>query len=425
MVTIFKDFILNIFFIFSPLVFYPYIYKIKHRVLLYRFLLTVLFSVIIIIVMTLPINVNGLTYDFRSIPVIVGSLYGGPVVSAVLFGVLVIYRFILGNPNSLLYAISLLPTILIVLWTLKRFNSINVYQKITIAVVLCTLMKILTFSFYLSFTDQLDLLFSSLRQTLQTYIVQGVIIGLCVYLLEKLNHYYYMEEEIYKSEKLKMVSEMAASVAHEIRNPLTTVKGFIQLFAEDHLDKSKKEEFKQICLEELNRADLIISDYLALAKPTMDEVETINLQEELRYLSNVLFTYASFNNIGIKTSSTDERDMYIVGDRNKLRQALINLCKNGIEAMQEGGILEIELSKLSKTNAISICDNGVGMSPQQLNRLGTPFYSSKEKGTGLGTMVSFAIIKKMDGKIEINSEVGKGTKCVLTFPEKEIIGPIT
>ncbi|MBE4908478.1 ATP-binding protein [Bacillus luteolus] len=424
MVTIFKDFILNIFFIFSPLIFYPYIYKIKHRVFLYRFLLTILFSVILIIVMTLPINVNGLTYDFRSIAVIVGSLYGGPVVSVVLFGVLIIYRFILGNANTFLYAISLIPTIFIVFLTLKRFNSIKIYQKIIMAVVLCTLMKILTFSLYLSFIGQLDLLISSLRETLQTYIVQGIIIGFCVYLLEKLNHYYYMEEEIYRSEKLKMVSEMAASVAHEIRNPLTTVKGFIQLFAEDHLDKSKKEEFKQICLEELNRADLIISDYLSLAKPTIDVVENIDLQEEVRYLSNVLFTYASFNNIEIKTSSPDESDMYIVGDRNKLRQALINLCKNGIEAMQEGGILEIELKKLGKTNTIYIRDNGQGMSPQQLKRLGTPFYSSKEKGTGLGTMVSYAIIKKMDGEIEIDSEVGKGTKYVLTFPEKEIVGPI-
>jgi two-component system, sporulation sensor kinase B len=424
MVAIFKDFILNIFFIFSPLVFYPYIYKLKHKVVLYRILLTVLFSLILIIVMTLPINVNGLTYDFRSIPVIVGTLYGGPVVSAILFGTLVIYRFILGNPNTLLYAIALLPTLLIVLFIVKKFNTTKIYQKIIIAIALCTLMKLLTFSFYLTFIQSFDLLVSSLRGTAQTYIIQGLIIGLCVYLLEKLNNFYHLQEEIYKSEKLKMVSEMAASVAHEIRNPLTTVKGFIQLFAEDNLDKEKKEQFKQICLEELNRADLIISDYLSLAKPTIDVVENINLQDEVRYLSNVLLTYANFNNIEITTSIPEGNGLYIVGDRHKLRQALINLCKNSIEAMHEGGRLEIDLKKSGKILAISIRDTGVGMTPHQIKRLGTPFYSSKEKGTGLGTMVSFAIIKKMDGFIEIESEVGKGTMYLLTFPEKEIVKEI-
>lgn len=370
--------------------------------------------------MSVPINVNGLIYDFRSIPVIVGSLYGGPLVTILLFCVIIIYRFILGNPNEIFYVISILPSFLIVFFTLKKYHPLKMHYKILVAVILCTLMKAITFTIYLTFIHRLDLLVNSPIDTLQTYLIQGVIIGVCVYLIEILNKYYQMQDEVYKSEKIKMVSEMAAAVAHEIRNPLTTVRGFIQLLGEANEEKEKIELYQKICLEELNRADLIITDYLSLAKTGTETIENINLSDEISYLSNVLLTYANYNNIKINVSVLEDQELYIFGDRYKFRQALINIGKNAIEAMHDGGILAITLQQQNESAVLSIQDNGIGMTPDQIKKLGTPYYSTKEKGTGLGTMVSFAIIKKMHGIIDIKSEVGEGTKYTFTFPKMKV-----
>jgi two-component system sporulation sensor kinase B len=255
-------------------------------------------------------------------------------------------------------------------------------------------------------------------KTIQTYMIQGIFIGVCVYFMEILIKYFYMQDEIHKSERIKMVSEMAASVAHEIRNPLTTVRGFIQLLASENVKSTEKEFYQKISLEELSRADQIISNYLSLAKAGNESIQLLNVAEEINYLENVLSTYANYNNIQIRTNHSDPNGLYyITGDKNKFRQALINIGKNAIEAMQNGGSLEIRMYELGERIFISIKDNGIGMTPEQINRLGTPYYSTKEKGTGLGTMVTFSIIKKMNGKIEIKSEKGKGTEYIISFPK--------
>jgi two-component system sporulation sensor kinase B len=214
-----------------------------------------------------------------------------------------------------------------------------------------------------------------------------------------------------------IVSEMAAAVAHEIRNPLTVIRGFIQLLGAEELDKEKKKYYQKISLEELDRAQLIITDYLSLAKPDPEMIEIINVNDEITYLSNILFTYSNYNNIQIIVALFEDNPLLVVGDRYKFRQALINIGKNAIEAMNNEGILEIKTNKINDIIVIIIRDNGIGMTSEQIKRLGIPYYSTKDKGTGLGTMVSFGIIKKMNGKINVRSELGKGTIYEISFPE--------
>ncbi|CAM4426305.1 ATP-binding protein [Paenibacillus alkaliterrae] len=423
MLGYFKDFILNIFIIFSPLLMYPYIQKTKNKIVWFRIFIYLLFAVSLITTMSFPVNLNGLVYDFRSIPLVLGSLYGGLQVSIFLYLTLMLYSYLLGSPNDLAYMASLLPSLVIVILFLKKYASFKLSQKIAAAVTLCVLIKLLTFTIYLSLTDQFYLLLHRPMATLQTYLLQAVIIGLCVYAIEFLNKYIHMQEEYIRSEKMKMVGDMAASVAHEIRNPLTTVRGFIQLFGTESLDKEKKEYYKTICFEELDRAELIITDYLALAKPDPEVIENINMNDEVQYLANVLMTYANYNNIEIKVVLSKDSSLMVVGDRYKFRQALINIGKNAIEAMQGGGILELMTSTMNEDVVIVIRDNGSGMTTEQIKRLGTPYYSTKEKGTGLGTMVSFSIIKKMHGKIDIKSDVGVGTSFHLIFPKNDFKHP--
>ncbi len=417
MIHYFKDILLNIFIIFSPLVCYPYIYKTKNRTGLYRFLLYILFSFSLIVTMSFPISLNGIIYDFRSIPLAIGSLYGGIHVSVLLYSTLILYRYVLGNAHNLLYAVSILPSLALVIYSLKRYDTLKLPQKIELSVLLCSLIKLVTFTVYLSLTGQLGLLLNKPASNLATYLLQGFVVGLCVYVIEFLNKYFHMQEEVFNSEKIKMVSEMAASVAHEIRNPLTTVRGFIQLLGTSNLDKERKEYYQKLCLEELDRAQLIITDYLSLAKPDPESIEKIDIHDELRYLSNVLMTYANYYNVQINGVLPENQPLHITGDKYKFRQALINICKNAIEAMSGGGILELKAEMLDNGVAVKISDTGTGMTAEQIKRLGTPYYSTKDKGTGLGTMVSFGIIKKMNGKIDIQSELGKGTQIQIVFPK--------
>jgi two-component system sporulation sensor kinase B len=416
MLIYFKDFIVNIFFIFSPLVFYPYIHRTKSNILLYRFLLYILFSFALIVTMSFPISLNGLIYDFRSIPLAIGSLYGGIPTLILLYLTLILYRNFMGNPHELIYAISIIPSLMIVIFSLRIYNSLKLYQKIVLSVFLCTIIKLLTISIYLSSIQQIELFVNKPIATFETYLLQGFIVGLCVYLIEFLNNHFHMQEEVIKSDKIIIVSEMAAAVAHEIRNPLTVVRGFIQLLGADSLDKDKKNYYQKICLEELDRAQQIITDYLAIAKPDPESIEIINVNNEISYVSNILLTYANYNNIQIIVDLFEDSPLLVVGDRYKYRQALINIGKNAIEAMNNGGILEIKTNKINDQIVTVISDTGIGMTSEQIKRLGIPYYSTKEKGTGLGTMVSFGIIKKMNGKIDIKSELGKGTEYKIIFP---------
>ncbi|MED1949764.1 ATP-binding protein [Brevibacillus centrosporus] len=392
-------------------------YKNRSNAFYHRLLLYVLFAAALLLSMSFPVKVNEITYDFRSVPLAIASLYGGPVVSILLYATLLIYRFLLGNPNNVLYALSILPSFVFVLLLYKNYPYQKLYQKIAVAILLCTAIKLTTFSTYFFIMQgSLQQVIQQPLATLNTYILQAVIIGVCVYAMEFLQSYFYMQEEVIKSEKTKIVSDMAASVAHEIRNPLTTVRGFIQLLAADDVDKQKKQFYQRICLEELDRAQLIISDYLSLAKPDPESMEIICVHEEITYLSNLLITYANYNNIQIHKALPEDQALQIIGDRYKFRQALINIGKNAIEALRDGGTLEIKASKKNDQIIIHLNDTGIGMTAEQIKRLGTPYYSTKDKGTGLGTMVSFGIIKKMNGKIEITSEPGKGTEYKLIFP---------
>ncbi|WP_134703863.1 HAMP domain-containing sensor histidine kinase [Ammoniphilus sp. YIM 78166] len=416
MVVYLKDFLLNIFLIFSPLVFYPYIKRAQNNIILYKSFLYLFFALAIITTMFFPISVNGLTYDLRSIPLVVGSLYGGPVVSLLLFGTLVLCRFLLGNAHQWFYIVSILPTVFVVLLAVRSFSHLKLYQKMLVAVMLCTFMKLIIFISFLAYTQSLHLFTDNLLENIRTYLIQGIIIALYVYLIELVNRYFRLEEEVFKGEKARIVSDMAASVAHEIRNPLTAVKGFIQLLADPDIHEEKRRFFQKICLDELNRAERIISDYLSIAKPDLEIVERMNLNEEISQISSILVTYANYNNVQIDLILSQDDEVYMMGDKYKFRQALINIGKNAIEAMHNGGLLEIKVSKENGWASITISDTGVGMTTSQINRLGTPYYSTKEKGTGLGTMVSFQIIKKMQGKIDITSKLGKGTQFILRFP---------
>ncbi len=222
------------------------------------------------------------------------------------------------------------------------------------------------------------------------------------------------EELLRNSDKLATVGQLAAGVAHEIRNPLSVISGYIQLLKKDQ----KQSPYFDIIHDELNRINSIISEFLLLSKPNSLHLETKDLKVIIEDVITLLSAQANFKNVVIEMKKPANA-VEVECEENQIKQVLINLVKNGIEAMPSGGILTIELVDDNHHAKIRISDEGVGIPKDELTRLGQPFYTTKETGTGLGLMVSLKILEHHQGSIIFNSVEGEGTMVEVTLPKSE------
>ncbi|MCT8137968.1 HAMP domain-containing histidine kinase [Anaerobacillus sp. CMMVII] len=227
----------------------------------------------------------------------------------------------------------------------------------------------------------------------------------------------YIQQNIGKNEKLDMVSHLAASISHEIRNPLQVIKGFIQFLKTDEHDSERQKDFLNIMEKEVSSAEQIISDYLTFAKPTYDKVEVIDMKAEIENVINIIQPYANYSSVNVICEELVE-GTYIRGDRQKLKQCLVNIARNCIESMPDGGELRVRTEVKKQNLLITMKDTGFGMTKEQIQRLGEPYFSTNENGTGLGMMVVYSIIKNMKGTLTVDSEVGIGTFFSIEFPLK-------
>ena len=219
------------------------------------------------------------------------------------------------------------------------------------------------------------------------------------------------EELIRKSDKLKIVGQMAAGIAHEIRNPLTSIKGFLQLMR-NHRD----DEYIKIMLAELERINFIVNEFLVLAKPQSVEFKEKNIVCLMNNVIKLMETQAALHNVQITTKFEPNLPL-IKCEENQLKQVFINISKNAIESMPKGGLLHIQIVKHENNKIlIRLKDQGCGISKERLNTLGEPFYTTKEKGTGLGLMVCYKIIENHFGQIKIDSKIEKGTTVEVMLP---------
>jgi two-component system sporulation sensor kinase A len=216
-----------------------------------------------------------------------------------------------------------------------------------------------------------------------------------------------------KSDKLAVVGQLAAAVAHEIRNPLTSVKGFMQLFS---YSKECNEDFMKIVLDELDRVEAIISEFLTMARPHQDKKEPIKVDELMSKVIQLIQSQAILVNKKIQYRGGGLDIPIVNGDTNSLKQVFYNIIQNALDAIDENGTVIVSISSRESSVCIHIIDDGCGIPEERLNKLGEPFYSTKEKGTGLGLMTSFKIIQNHQGKIDIDSAVGKGTIVSISLP---------
>lgn len=218
------------------------------------------------------------------------------------------------------------------------------------------------------------------------------------------------EEFLLQSEKLSIVGELAAGVAHEIRNPLTTIKGFLQLY------KSGNSQINALLLSELERIENITTEMLSLGKPQAIQMDTAKLTDIIENTVELLSPQANMNGIQFKLNFADG-DFLISCEKNQIKQVFLNILKNAMEAMEKGGDIEISLKDNNEGECIvSFQDQGCGIPDEFLPRLGEPFYTLKEKGTGLGLMICHKIIKQHHGNIVYKSKIGEGTLIEITLP---------
>ncbi|KAB2333971.1 sensor histidine kinase [Bacillus mesophilum] len=223
-------------------------------------------------------------------------------------------------------------------------------------------------------------------------------------------YYVQMKED----EKLRTTGQLAAAVAHEIRNPITVVKGFIQLHEGDKEIPEHIKKHYHLMLDQLQDAETVISNFLSLAKPAETKTEIVSVNPALHTVMDLLNTYALFDTIHIELEIED--DYEIQCNILEFKQLFVNLLKNAIEASHHGDTIIIKVTGNHDTVKIVIIDSGSGMNQEQLEQIGTPFYSLKARGTGIGLMICFNIVQKYEGTINFSSEEGKGTEVTVTFP---------
>ncbi|WP_085523774.1 PAS domain-containing sensor histidine kinase [Tuberibacillus sp. Marseille-P3662] len=216
------------------------------------------------------------------------------------------------------------------------------------------------------------------------------------------------EEMLQQTEKLSVVGELAAGIAHEIRNPLTAVKGFAQLL--------KQHNYADVMLQELDRIEEIVNDLLILAKPQVTSTEVTDLIKIMNKTVTLMNPQAIMHNVTIQTQFSSE-EIKVECEADQLKQVFINVIKNAIEAMENGGNINIYIDDYHHYVMLRFIDTGTGITPDRLKKLGEPFYSTKEKGTGLGLMTSKKIIENHHGQFNIDSKVNKGTTVTMTLPK--------
>lgn len=417
-----KDLLLNFLIILAPLFLYQILAADRmygKDLLKMKWWIGVMYGVAACLCMFFPINMGDeFIWDLRWVPFLIAILYGGVRGGMAASAILLLCRLYLGGGAAfytvLIDVVLLLPLLLRIRpW----FHTYSLRGKIVLSGLLSVmtyLFIMLSIGFYFVYRGDVWYLF---QHSLEFYLFFGLLYLLSmtasVLLLENMQENARIRAEIQKSEKLQIITQLAASIAHEVRNPLTVVRGFIQL-ASSTMDETNR-RYMHTAIEELDRAEFIISDYLNFAKPELDRLERIEAGDVLKHVINLMSSYATMQ--GAALSVEAEPGLHLMADSVKLKQVIMNLIKNSVEASSVGGgKINVQARRSGQQVVIEVIDNGPGMSQEELERLGSPFYSTKEKGTGLGLMVSFRIIEAMDGKLEFWSEPGNGTTAAITIP---------
>ncbi|NNU84669.1 two-component sensor histidine kinase [Geobacillus sp. BMUD] len=413
MLNIFKDFLLNLFFILLPVFLVPLCMdreKGGQRLRLY--LPTICYAVVIVLCITLPVGAESdFIFDLRQVPLWLGGLYGGAGAATVLAFTAIAYRALFGGAGVFVTTVVSIAIAATSSLLTKRFIRMPSKQRTLLATSLSFGSGLLT----IAMAEWMAAAGSPPPSVALIFLfVQPISMLVVCSFWEMMHHSIALRKRVIRAEKMEAVTHLAASISHEIRNPLTAARGFIQLIEEQPLAADKRRQYARIAIEELDRAEAIITDYLTFAKPAPETPEKLNVKLEIERVIDILRPLANMSCVNIQATLAP---FSVIGEREKFRQCLLNVMKNAIEAMPNGGTLQVFVSIDSGRVLIRIADTGIVMTKEQLDRLGEPYFTTKgAKGTGLGMMVVYRIVESMNGTILIESEVHKGTTVSIYLP---------
>lgn len=239
----------------------------------------------------------------------------------------------------------------------------------------------------------------------------GYYVGLFKDISDKVNE----EDLVVKSEKMSIAGQLAAGIAHEIRNPLTSLKGFLQLL---QAGVKEKESYYQIMNDEIEKIRMITTELLFISKPLTNNKQNESVSSMLNDVIVLLNSQARLRNIFIKM--VDKKEHFIYCDRSQIKQAFINIIKNAIEATEESGKITIELQTTASHIEVHVVDEGPGISEDILHKVEEPFFTTKQSGTGLGLMITKQILEQHQGEMKITKNSEKGSTFKIIFPKTDI-----
>lgn len=409
-----KEIILQLFFALTPFVLFNIYYRDKMRSFSPSFILFTS-SVTLFLAMTFSSSAaKGVIFDIRYVIIFFGLVYGGIKIGLILLAEFILYRLYLGGDGKWVAMLILLCSYTLSLLFSRAYRTSQ--RKTTI---------ILLAGIVFSITPMIMTYFFLHPYFMQNVTYHLIVIPIqnCVgvWLLMSLFGKAVEDKEMFirhaQNEKLATISHVASSLVHEVRNPLTAVKGFLTLIKEGPQNLPKVEQYITICLDEVKRTEAILSDYLSISKPLSERQEQVELSSQLHIVRDVMFPYATMNNVELEIQEPGFPVM-IQANPDEIKQVLVNFIKNAVEACcdAEEGKVTLSLTQDTDSVILEIRDNGIGMSESDITRLGSIYFSTKTSGTGLGLTYSYNAIQVMGGKIVVSSEPKMGTTFTISFP---------
>lgn len=273
---------------------------------------------------------------------------------------------------------------------------------------------IMSFEMFLIFSPNSNIVINFVS-IFSMMVLFAFIASLCLYFLNRGEEIIDLNSTIKELEKEKQLRASLFKITHEIKNPIAVCKGYLDMI--DYNDKQKIEKYVPIIKDEISRTLILMDDFLDYTKVSIkkDEADLYMLLEDTRDITKPLFKK---NNIKLELEIPDD-EIYLDLDYNRMKQVLVNVFKNSIEAKdkkKDNNYLRVDVSKKNGEVVIKIKDNGVGMDSKTLSRVDEMFYTTKDKGTGLGVALSKEIVKMHQGKMEYDSVKGKYTLVTITLP---------
>lgn len=346
------------------------------------------------------------TYDVLliNIPFIISILYRRPLASFLLAIAIIVFYFYHGYNLDVLLIEYLLYVLIFIIMSKKRKS----YQLILSTFLFIKGVSLTIENFYLLENDNLLTLCKIFLSLMAFYLVALLIINI-INILEKTIS---LNQTLKELEKEKNLKNSLFKITHEVKNPIAVCKGYLNMMDYDNIEKVKK--YNEIIASEINRTLDIMDNFSEYTKIKIN-TDIMDVDSLITDTISSMKMYLESRNIKLNYNSSFD-EILINGDYNRLKQVLINILKNSCEAIKENGQITINLTKGKKYVTIKIKDNGKGMTKEELLKMGQLFYSSKDKGCGIGVSLSMEIIKLHNGKLEYKSKLADYTEAIIRLP---------